>query len=206
MSLLDRAFAAVYDPIMTASEVRGLSQMRADLLAPLHGSVVEIGAGTGLNLPHWPETVDRIMSCEPTPEMADRLRARARDPRVEVVLAPGEAIPAGDASVDSVVSTLVLCTVDDVEATVSEIARVLKPGGTLALIEHIEAAAAKRARLQHLAEPVWKFVARGCHLTRDPRATLERHGFDTTEFIEDRMPGSTALVERIIRGNATLRT
>lgn len=206
MSLLDRAFAAVYDPIMQASEVRGLSRMRAELLAPLSGTVVEIGAGTGLNLPHWPAAVDHVLSCEPAPEMADKLRAKVDDVRIEVVLAPGEAIPADDNSVDAVVSTLVLCTVHDVTATIREIARVLRPGGTLALIEHIAASAPGRARIQRVVEPVWKIAARGCHLTRDPRPILKAHGFDTTELVEDRMPGSAPIVERIIQGHSRAAT
>lgn len=205
MALLDRAFAAVYDPVLEASEVRGLADMRRDLLAPLAGAAVEIGAGTGLNLRHWPDAVTHLLACEPEPHMAERLRAKVDDERVEVVLAPGEAIPAADASVDVVVSTLVLCTVDDVDRTVREVARVLRPGGVFALLEHIESDRPGVRRFQHVVEPAWRVVARGCHLTRDPRPSLAAHGFDVSDLVEGRLPGSAPFTERIVRGHATAR-
>lgn len=93
MAVLDGIFARFYDRALEPSEVRGLADMRRDLLASLAGTVVEVGAGTGLNLPHYPEQVDRIVACEPQRDMADRLRARAaRDARVEVIETPGEAL------------------------------------------------------------------------------------------------------------------
>ncbi len=212
MAVLDRLFASVYDRVLAPSEVRGLAQMREELVAPLSGTVVEIGAGTGLNLVHYPRDLDRLMLCEPTPEMVEHLEARVADVgggagvgrRLEVVGAPAEAIPMPDDSVDHVVSTLVLCTVDDVARSVAEIARVLRPGGTLHLIEHIVAEPGRMRTVQTAIEPVWTVVARGCRLRRDPRTDLQEHGFRVSDLEEISLPGGAGPVRRAIRGRAPL--
>lgn len=197
MSLVDRVFAAAYDPMLRGVERAGLATMRRELLADLAGTVAELGAGTGANLAAYGPGVTHLHLFEPVAPMADRLRrtVAATDVTadVEVVLAPAEALPLTDGSVDTVVSTLVLCTVDDLDRTLAEVRRVLRPGGTFALIEHV-GGDGRLARVQHGIEPVWKVIARGCHLTRDPRAALGRHGFDVSG-IDDRrlpMPGPTS--------------
>lgn len=203
MPLLDRLFARFYDRLLEPSEVRGLADARRDLLADLDGTVVEIGAGTGLNLAHIPAAVTRWVACEPEPAMASQLRDRAAgDARVEVIEAPAQALPLDDASVDHVVATLVLCTVDDLAASVREVTRVLRPGGSLRLIEHIGAEAGRTATAQRIVEPAWKVVARGCHLTRDPRDVLADHGFDVSGIEDFRIPGSVSLNERGVWGSA----
>lgn len=208
MAVLDRLFATFYDRILAPSEVRGLAQMREDLVAPLDGVVVEVGAGTGLNLVHYPLDLDRLMLCEPTPEMVEHLEARVAevgvDRPLEVVGAPAEAIPMPDDSVDHVVSTLVLCTVDDLTRSVAEIARVLRPGGTLHLIEHIVAEPGRMRTVQTVIEPVWTVVARGCRLQRDPRTDLQEHGFHVSDLEEISLPGGAGPVRRAIRGRASL--
>lgn len=204
-SLLDRAFAALYDRVLAPSEARGLAAMRAELLAPLDGTVVEIGAGTGLNLPHVPDAVDRWLATEPDPLMAERLRRRAEGhDRVEVVEAPGHALPLADGGADHAVVTLVLCTVPDLEATVAELARVVRHGGTVALVEHVAHDHDGWRRAQHVLEPAWKVFARGCHLTRDPVDVLEAHGFDTSGLRDWAVPGappvaSPARAGRLVR-------
>lgn len=203
MAVLDRIFARFYDRVLEPSEVRGLADMRHDLLASLAGTVVEVGAGTGLNLSHYPAGVHRIVACEPQGDMADRLRARAaREPRAEVVEAPGEALPLPDGGADHAVATLVLCTVDDLDRTAAELARVVRPGGTLALIEHVAAEGGAMATVQRVLEPVWKVAARGCHLTRHPTDALEAAGFDTSGLVGWTVPGSAAIVERALVGHA----
>lgn len=213
MAVLDRVFARYYDRLLEVSEVRGLTAMRQELLAPCAGTVVEIGAGTGLNLAHYPSTVDRLVLCEPTPEMLQQLEDKLRDDRspvadTEAMAAPAEALPFADASVDHVVSTLVLCTVKDLGRAVTELTRIVRPGGTVALIEHIEADADRkpmRRRVQHVIEPVWKIAARGCHLTRDPRPALEAAGFDVSKLGETRVPGAAAVARRAVMGHAARR-
>jgi SAM-dependent methyltransferase len=189
MTLLDRAFAAAYDPLLRSAERAGLAELRRELLAHLAGHVVEIGAGTGANVPHIGGEVTRLTLCEPSPPMADRLRARLGGSATlaEVVAAPAEALPFDDGSVDVVLSTLVLCTVDDLERTLDELARVLRPGGQLRLLEHVHGTG-RTATLQRAVARPWRVVGRGCHLTRDPRAALAARGWDVSEVRDVQLP------------------
>lgn len=190
MALLDRVFAAAYDPVLARAERAGLAACRRELLGDLRGHVVELGAGTGANLTHLGPQVERVTLCEPVAEMRDRLQRTVAErgaAQVEVVAAPAEALPLADASVDAVVSTLVLCTVDDLARTLDEAARVLRPGGQLVLLEHVAADGA-RARVQRGLEPAWKVFARGCHLTRDPRARLADAGWDVEGILDVDLP------------------
>jgi ubiquinone/menaquinone biosynthesis C-methylase UbiE len=131
MGLRSRLYALAYDPFMSAIERAGLAAARAELLAAAGGRVLEIGAGTGLNLPHYPASVTDVIATEPDAAMSRRLeRAAARTSLpVRVLRAPAEDIPYDDATFDTVVSTLVLCSVDDQPRSVRELWRVLKPGG-----------------------------------------------------------------------------
>jgi ubiquinone/menaquinone biosynthesis C-methylase UbiE len=202
MPLMDALFARLYDPLMASMERRGLTRERARLLADARGDVVELGAGTGLNLPHYPADA-RLVLTEPTPEMAVRLRARVvrERPTARVVEAGAESLPLPDASADVVVSTLVLCTVADPERALAEVRRVLRPGGRLLLFEHV-ATGGGWGRVQRAFEPVQRFCARGCHLTRDTRAALQRAGFDTREVQDTRMPGAPPPLRPAIAGSA----
>ncbi|MBA2766940.1 MAG: class I SAM-dependent methyltransferase [Actinomycetota bacterium] len=179
MSLYGRLFAALYDRALAATEDAGLRERRARLLARARGTVVEIGAGTGLNLAHYGDAVERLILTEPEEAMARRLdRAAAAaggrgDARgVEVLRAPAEALPLPDASADTVVTTLVLCTVDDPGAALAEIIRVLRPGGRLLAIEHVRSPDPAQARFQDLVRPVWQRVGHGCRCNRDSAALL----------------------------------
>lgn len=206
MRILDRVFARWYDPLLATSEKAGLAAMRTELLAPLDGTVIEVGAGTGLNLAHLPPAVERLLAFEPEPLMARRLRARAAaDPRVEVVEAPGRALPLADDAADHAIVTLVLCTVADLEATVRELARVVRPGGTVALLEHVAADHAGWRRAQRVVEPAWKVGARGCRLTRHPVDQLEAHGFDTSGLRAWRLPAFPPIVSPALAGHLVRR-
>jgi ubiquinone/menaquinone biosynthesis C-methylase UbiE len=193
MEVMDRAFAAVYARMSPRVDAAGLGRRRAELLATAHGHVLEIGAGTGANLPALQHAgVSRVTLLEPSPAMARHLRAAVADTGwsvpVEVIEAPAEALPVPDQSVDTVVSTLVLCTVPDPPRSLAEIHRVLRPGGTLLLLEHVVADGALH-RVQTAIEPVWKVFGRGCHLTRDTAQALKDAGFDTRGIVHDRLPG-----------------
>lgn len=199
-------FAALYDPLTSGAEAAGLATWRQELLAPLAGTVLEIGAGTGRNLPHYPPAVTRLVLTEPDAAMRSRLcramtAVAAPPPEVEVLDAPADRLPLPDASVDAVVSTLVLCSVDRPSAALAEIKRVLRPGGRLALVEHVAAdAASSTAGWQRRAEPVWRRLAGGCRLTRPTGATLIEAGFTTDEVAADHLPGAAAVLKPALRG------
>ena len=190
----DHAMAMVYDRLMRRSERSGLAAKRRELLSDLHGHVVEIGAGTGANLPHVPASVHQLTLLEPSPAMARRLRARAEDAvarptvDIEVGRAPAEALPLADASADAVVSTLVLCSVDDLDRSLAELGRILRPGGRLVLIEHV-AAHGPVGLVQRSLAPMWRIVAGGCQLRRDTRTAVANAGFDVTDVHPWRLPG-----------------
>ena len=211
MGVLDRVFAAGYDRVMGPVERGPLGRQRTELLRSLSGSVVDVGAGTGANLPHLPAAVTEVTLVEPTAEMAAKLRQKLQaspelvgNRRVEVVEAPAEALPLTDASVDHVLATLVLCTVHDPARAIAEIRRVLRPGGTLVVLEHVAAEGATR-RVQAVVQPVWGVVARGCHVDRDTRTLLEAGGFDTSGLVPTSWPGP-AFLTTAIAGIATPRT
>jgi len=198
-------FAALYDRVVIAGPERaGLREMRAELLASARGRVLELGAGTGLNLAHYGDSVTDLVLTEPDPHMAKRLRARAAEIQIpsEVVEAGAEQLPFDDRSFDTVVATLVLCTVGDPPRAVAEAARLLKPDGQLLLIEHVRADDPRRARWQDRFERPWAWVGAGCHPNRATAATLSA-SFDTSALQADQMPGTAPpIVKPLIRGIA----
>jgi SAM-dependent methyltransferase len=198
--------AAIYDRLLASNEKAGLREMRAQLLASAHGRVLELGAGTGLNLAHYQDRVSELVLTEPDPHMARRLRRRIaeRPPRfeVEVLETEAERLPFEDRSFDTVVGTLVLCTVTDPDLTVSEVARVLRPDGQLLSIEHVRADGESRARWQDRLERPWGWIAAGCHPNRDTATTLSAR-FDVSELRPDVLPGTNPpIVKPLIRGVA----
>lgn len=190
----DRLFAAVYDPILAGPERAGLGDARTRLLAHASGRVVEIGAGTGVNLRHLPGGLRSLILLEPSTPMRARLEravavVRADLPTdVRVVDGSAAALPVADASVDTLISTLVLCSVADPQAAIAELRRALTPDGRLLLIEHVVGHGRTR-RLQRIIDPAWRIIGRGCRLVRDTRAELERGGFDTTQVDDWTLPG-----------------
>ena len=163
-------FTPIYDRIMANTEAGGLGQWRSELLAEAHGDVLELGAGTGASLPHYPAAVDRLVLTEPDAGMRAKLSEKVVRP-AEIVDARAEALPFADESFDAVVAMLVLCTVPDPVAAVAEVRRVLRPGGALIFVEHVAAApGSSRRAWQHRLEPVWKRLAGGCCITRDTEA------------------------------------
>jgi ubiquinone/menaquinone biosynthesis C-methylase UbiE len=201
-------FAAIYDRLLAESEREGLGELRSKLLGGAGGRTLELGSGTGANLEHYTSAVTELVMTEPDPHMARRLRARLDDERpsdvrVEVAEVGAESLPFEDASFDTVVSTLVLCTVPDAPAAVGEAHRVLKPGGRLLFLEHVrDADGTRRARWQDRLERPWGWFAGACHPNRDTgrllAATFADVDIDRGEF-----PGSgTALVRPLISGTA----
>ena len=205
MSLLSWGIASLYDRVMRRAEHACLGPWRRELLAPLHGRVLEIGAGTGVNLAYYPPSVSSLTLAEPERHMRQRLARRiaGQTRNTSVVAASAEQLPFSENSFDAVVATLVLCSVHDPVASLREIWRVLAPGGKLAIIEHVGAIDnAAQFRWQQRAEPFWKRCSGNCHLTRDTLASLRTAGFRCEAIRNDIMRGAIWLVEPAIRGIA----
>lgn len=198
-----RAFSALYDRGLAASERAGLRQMRASLLAGARGRTVEIGAGTGANLGLYPQDVDLLLS-EPDPHMTRRLRAKAAaaGEAAEVLEAPAERLPLEDDSVDTAVATLVLCTVPDPAAALAEIARVLRPGGQLLFLEHVRAAEPSLARWQDRLERPWRFFADGCHCNRDTVKLISATPLSVERLERLALPKAAPIVRPLVSGAA----
>jgi ubiquinone/menaquinone biosynthesis C-methylase UbiE len=201
-----RAFAALYDRSLRATEEAGLRRMRGELLAGAGGRTVELGAGTGVNLDLYPDAVGDLTLVEPDPHMARRLRAKLAESEstATVVEALAERLPFEDAGFDTAVATLVLCTAPDPAAALAEAARVLKPGGRLLFIEHVRSGEPGLARWQDRLEKPWRFLGDGCHCNRDTVATIAASRFEVREIQRDRLPKAPPIVTPLVRGSAVL--
>ena len=204
MTTFQRVFAALYDPFFWLSERAGLAARRRALVRQASGRVLEIGAGTGLNVRHYAADVDLVLS-EPDEAMADRLRNRvaALGRPVTVVLATAEELPFADGEFDAVVSTLVLCTVPDQEVALREIHRVLKPGGRLLFMEHIRSESPRWARWQDRLNRPWRAFAEGCNCNRSTLEVLEHSPLGVGEVDRGVMPAMVPLIRPLATGSAT---
>lgn len=207
---MSRLFAAIYDPFMRGAEHACLAGWRAELLGHARGEVLEIGAGTGANVPFYTTAVTRLLLTEPDRDMLARLRSRlglARTERAEALDAPADALPFGDASFDAVVSTLVLCSVADVSRVLAEVRRVLRPGGCLLFLEHV-AADDRPGRLawQRRLEPWWRRISGNCHLTRRTGEAIREAGFTVEREQRESMRKALPIMRPSIRGVARRKT
>ncbi len=183
--------ARLYDPFLWIAERTGFRRWRQRIVGQVSGSVLELGAGTGLNLEHYPSGLDRLVLVEPDVHKAKLLAAKADRLGVdaEIVRAPGEMLPFDDESFDTVIETLVLCTVADPEATAAEIRRVLKPDGKFLFMEHVRSEKPKLGKLQDRLEKPWMKIADGCHCNRRTVPMLKANGFDVdVTAAQDKFP------------------
>jgi SAM-dependent methyltransferase len=195
-------FAAMYDRAMAGVERGGLRDRRRRLLARASGRVLELGAGTGANLALYPPSVTSVVALEPDGAMRRRLLDKL--PRAPVpVEVRGDALPAAfdDGSFDTVVLTLVLCTVPDQTETLREIRRVLRPDGVLLFLEHVRGTG-WTSRLQRGADPLWRHLAAGCHPSRDTVRAVEAAGFSIDDLERFSMPNAPFLVRPCVSGVA----
>lgn len=201
-----RLFAALYDRGLSGTEEAGLREMRRELLAQARGRVVEVGAGTGVNLELYPEGIEELVLAEPDPHMSRRLREKLAPSgrAARIVAAPAERLPFEDSSFDTAVATLVLCTVPDPEAAVAEVSRVLGPGGQLLFIEHVRSSDPGVARWQDRLEKPWRFLGDGCHCNRDTLATLGASPLSVERVERGSLPKAPPIVRPLVRGSATL--
>ena len=209
MAVHHPVFARLYPVVGKAMERGGMDQRRQELLSVLAGEVVEVGAGDGLNFPHYPPAVTHVLAVEPEPHLRGLAREAASHAPVPVEVVDGlaERLPCTDGSADAVVVSLVLCSVADQTAALREIRRVLKPGGRLRFLEHVRADTPGLVRVQRVLDAtLWPRVAGGCHTGRDTAAAIERAGFtiqslDRYLFPEARTPVSFHILGTAIRGD-----
>ena len=199
-----RVFALAYDRMLGASEQAGLRDLRRQTLAEATGRTLEVGAGTGLNHDLYPQAVTDLVLTEPFAPMARQLRARVAglDRLSSVVEAPAERLPFPDDSFNTVVVTLVLCTVADPAQALREIARVLEPGGRLLYMEHVRAEEPRLARWQDRLHGPWYVLGHGCHCNRDTLALLEASPLEVERAVRGRIPKAAPLVRPLLRGSA----
>lgn len=198
-----RIFAALYDYQARPVEKRWLGARRAGLLGDLEGDVLEVGAGTGANVPYY-RKASRVVLAEPDPAMRQRLASKTGHATVPVEIREdtSESLEDPDETFDAVVYGLVLCTIPDPERALAEAHRVLRPDGRLVLLEHVRASG-RLATWQDRLDPLWSRIAAGCHPNRDTRAAIERAGFTFAHFEAFQPLPKWVLTSTMIEGVAT---
>lgn len=195
----------VYDRMLLQLEKAGLREWRREILRSAGGDVLEIGAGTGLNLAHYPTTLDRLVLTEPDDHMRAALVKKLGhrgNGSPEVSKAYAEELPFPNEAFSCVVCTLVLCSVQDLSGAVTEIERVLVPGGRFLFVEHVAAEDRPRiARWQNRLDPFWRLFGGNCHLTRRTQKAIEGAGFQV-QVVHHEYPRAAFLAQPIMRGIA----
>jgi ubiquinone/menaquinone biosynthesis C-methylase UbiE len=205
MSIWGHVFAAMYDRMLGKTERAGLGEHRRAVLASASGDVLEIGGGTGANLQYYGDTVRSLTIVEPEKPMLRRLEQHIEQSgrQAKALRAPAEDLPFNDASFDAIVSTLVLCTVDDVPRALRELCRVLRPGGKLLFIEHVRSDDEKLARTQDRMLPINVRIGHGCHPNRRTLDSIRDAGFEITSLEHDTLKHTPKFIRPLIVGVAT---
>lgn len=190
---------------------RQFEEARRDIIGGAGGRVLEIGVGTGNNLPYYSALADEVVAIEISPGMLRRARVRADSlrcehptgPLIDIRMGDVTHLELGDGTFDTVVSFLVFCSLPDPARAAGELYRVLKPGGKLLVFEHVVAETARWRAWQNRLNPIWSFFACGCNLNRDTRGILETAGFDCSEVRSLREEGSGSVGLPIVHGVAS---
>ena len=198
--------AFFYDKFMARTEEACLKDWRHGLLRQVNGEVLEVGAGTVVNIKFYPDNVTRVVLSEPDRHMRKYLKKQVRNYRLSNATVTGgtaEQIESDDESFDYVVATLVCCSVTNLKASLREIRRVLRPGGGLVFLEHVAAAdGTSRRRWQNLINPVWKTFMGNCHLNRETEQAIVTVGFEVIQIERESMRKAPPIVRPTIRGIA----
>ena len=177
-------FARYYARVSPSMDAEGMAAYRQRALAGLAGSVIEVGAGNGLNFAHYPAGVTRVLAVEPDPYLRQIAGERGGQAPVAVEVSDGvaESLPGADGSFDAAVVTLVLCSVADQRAVLAEVRRVVRPGGGLRFLEHVRAGTPGLRRVQRVLDAtVWPPLLGGCHVGRDTLSVIAGAGFVVTQ-------------------------
>jgi ubiquinone/menaquinone biosynthesis C-methylase UbiE len=178
LSNIPQIYGCIYDWIMIPADRLGIRKWRKWATALPGRNILEIGVGTGLNMPYYKkESV--VFAVDPAAEMLCRAAVRSRETgfRSHLIRGKAEFLPFPSAAFDSAVGTLVFCTVDDPLRSLGELFRVLKPGGSIRLFEHIQLQEGAGSRIQDFFTPAWKKISGGCRLNRNTPETVEEAGF-----------------------------
>lgn len=201
--------ARIYDALLRPVERRVLGRWRAELLEPVGGDVLDVGAGTGANLPAYGPGVRRLLLLEPDLHMRRRLVQRAASAMrpgtvsPQVIAGSATALPLADGTLDAVICTLVLCSIPAPDRALREFQRVLRPDGHVVVLEHVAAPPGTTLRAaQHLLTPIWSRLADGCCLERPTRELLSAAGFDVSDLREDTLPLPLPVLRPALRGTA----
>ncbi len=197
-----RIFPHLMDWILSGERFQ---QERQRALSQAHGEVLEIGFGTGLNVPHYPPKLSWLRAVDPVNMLPQRVKQRASQASfpIQIQYVSAEVLPFEEARFDCAVSTFTLCSIRNPEPVLSEIRRVLKPGGLFLFLEHGRSDDAKIARWQDLLTPVQRLIACGCHLNRRIDALITQAGFRITQLDRYRIPELPQIAAEMYRGVAT---
>jgi len=182
-----------------------VASARRRIVPKAQGDVLELGCGGGINLDHYDQSrVDRLSGVDPSPQLLDTARAAAQARGMQVDFRAGyaEALPFADRAFDTVLTTFTLCSVQDPDAVLCEMRRVLKPGGRILFLEHGAAPDSSAARWQQRIEPVWKKIAGGCHLTRPVGESFRARGFTLADCHSRYLPRTPRFLGWIEMGEA----
>ncbi|MDP8961432.1 MAG: class I SAM-dependent methyltransferase [Actinomycetota bacterium] len=188
-------FARFYERLSRLMEPE-VGRHREELVAGLSGRVIEVGAGNGMNFPHYPPEVTEVLAVEPEPRLRAAALKQAGSLRLPIRVVEGvaETLPADDDSFHAAVASLMLCSVSDQRQALAELFRVLRPSGELRFYEHVRSRHPRLARAQQAADLIWPFFTGGCHTSRDTLAGIEGAGFDLEWVRRFRFPVSRLFI------------